>query len=243
MYYESDEEDSPLDLSVKKVNHHHHHSLQHPNSFTQADVEEYNHQINLHRPSSRVNYPIHVTNSIAPFTSIFSLFHNGQHPFFVTHNVPSKQHPLQIPHPAIPVQFCSPKREGDQLVHNWPIYNSIDHFSTDNIEDDRREKEDIEVEEEGETDDGDHGSGDSEECRATSISTIRKRITRPLTGRYVKNGTGASPSTLVKLRDMIKEKKRLGPSGPKSFRGYKQRAHSSNSNKKKPLKKRFLPPA
>lgn len=34
----------------------------------------------------------------------------------------------------------------------------------------------------------------------------RKRISRPLTGRYVRHGTGASPSTLITLRSMLQEK-------------------------------------
>lgn len=37
----------------------------------------------------------------------------------------------------------------------------------------------------------------------------RKRISRPLTGRHVRHGTGASPSTLLVLRKLLKERQRL----------------------------------
>lgn len=37
----------------------------------------------------------------------------------------------------------------------------------------------------------------------------RKRISRPLTGKHVRHGTGASPSTLVSLRNMIQQRQRL----------------------------------
>ena len=36
----------------------------------------------------------------------------------------------------------------------------------------------------------------------------RKRVTRPLTGRYVRHGTGASPATLLTLRRVIQERQR-----------------------------------
>lgn len=36
----------------------------------------------------------------------------------------------------------------------------------------------------------------------------KQRITRPLTGRYVRHGTGASPETLLTLRNMIHERQR-----------------------------------
>lgn len=39
--------------------------------------------------------------------------------------------------------------------------------------------------------------------------TARKRISRPLTGKHVRNGMGASPSTLVTLRKMIQDRIRL----------------------------------
>lgn len=42
----------------------------------------------------------------------------------------------------------------------------------------------------------------------------RKRISRPLTGKHVRHGTGASPSTLLTLRKMIQEKQRLKDIGP-----------------------------
>lgn len=41
------------------------------------------------------------------------------------------------------------------------------------------------------------------------ISFDRKRISRPLTGKHVRHGTGASPSTLITLRNMIQERQRL----------------------------------
>ena len=37
----------------------------------------------------------------------------------------------------------------------------------------------------------------------------RKRISRPLTGKHVRHGTGASPSTLVSLRNMIQQRQKL----------------------------------
>jgi len=49
------------------------------------------------------------------------------------------------------------------------------------------------------------------------VSGDRKRISRPLTGRHVRHGTGASPSTLVTLRNMLRERQRkkesVGSSG------------------------------
>lgn len=36
----------------------------------------------------------------------------------------------------------------------------------------------------------------------------KQRMTRPLTGRYVRHGTGASPATLLSLRNMIHERQR-----------------------------------
>lgn len=46
------------------------------------------------------------------------------------------------------------------------------------------------------------------------LITDRKKMSRPLTGRYVRHGTGASPSTLMSLRRMIEErqKRRTSPS-------------------------------
>lgn len=41
------------------------------------------------------------------------------------------------------------------------------------------------------------------------ISFDRKRISRPLTGKHVRHGTGASPSTLISLRNMIQQRQRL----------------------------------
>ena len=41
------------------------------------------------------------------------------------------------------------------------------------------------------------------------IAFDRKRISRPLTGKHVRHGTGASPSTLVSLRNMIQQRQRL----------------------------------
>ena len=42
----------------------------------------------------------------------------------------------------------------------------------------------------------------------TELVDERKRVTRPLTGRYVRHGTGASPATLITLRNMIQERQR-----------------------------------
>lgn len=42
----------------------------------------------------------------------------------------------------------------------------------------------------------------------TELLDERKRISRPLTGRYVRHGTGASPATLISLRNMIHERQR-----------------------------------
>lgn len=41
------------------------------------------------------------------------------------------------------------------------------------------------------------------------VAGERKRISRPLTGRHVRHGTGASPATLVVLRNLLKERQRL----------------------------------
>ena len=41
----------------------------------------------------------------------------------------------------------------------------------------------------------------------------RKRISRPLTGKHVRHGTGASPSTLVSLRNMIQQRQKLKENG------------------------------
>lgn len=57
----------------------------------------------------------------------------------------------------------------------------------------------------------------------------RKRISRPLTGRHVRHGTGASPSTLLVLRKLLKERQRLRdlgiplPSAKKTRRAAKRK--------------------
>lgn len=49
--------------------------------------------------------------------------------------------------------------------------------------------------------------------------THKPRITRPLTGRYVRHGTGASPSTLLSLRKMLEERKmRIKPLPRKGYK-------------------------
>lgn len=53
-------------------------------------------------------------------------------------------------------------------------------------------------------------SADTTNC---SIPFDRKRISRPLTGKHVRHGTGASPSTLVSLRNMIQQRQKLKESG------------------------------
>lgn len=56
----------------------------------------------------------------------------------------------------------------------------------------------------------------------SSAHLDRKRISRPLTGRHVRQGTGASPTTLATLRSMLKERQfreingGLGENGKKS---------------------------
>lgn len=47
----------------------------------------------------------------------------------------------------------------------------------------------------------------------------RKRSTRPLTGRHVRQGTGASPSTLAKLKMAIKENQKSSSSRPIKRKG------------------------
>lgn len=42
----------------------------------------------------------------------------------------------------------------------------------------------------------------------TELLDERKRVSRPLTGRYVRHGTGASPATLLTLRNMIQQRQR-----------------------------------
>lgn len=42
-----------------------------------------------------------------------------------------------------------------------------------------------------------------------NLTFDRKRISRPLTGKHVRHGTGASPSTLVSLRNMIQQRQKL----------------------------------
>lgn len=49
-------------------------------------------------------------------------------------------------------------------------------------------------------------SADTTNC---GIPFDRKRISRPLTGKHVRHGTGASPSTLVRLRNMIQQRQKL----------------------------------
>ncbi|KAI2810659.1 hypothetical protein BLOT_001822 [Blomia tropicalis] len=56
-------------------------------------------------------------------------------------------------------------------------------------------------------------SGSRAELRSADttngMSFDRKRISRPLTGKHVRHGTGASPSTLVSLRNMIQQRQKL----------------------------------
>ena len=49
-------------------------------------------------------------------------------------------------------------------------------------------------------------SADTTNC---GLPFDRKRISRPLTGKHVRHGTGASPSTLVSLRNMIQQRQKL----------------------------------
>lgn len=50
-------------------------------------------------------------------------------------------------------------------------------------------------------------TGDSTDLLIDSTGGNKPRISRPLTGRYVRHGTGASPSTLLSLRKMLEERK------------------------------------
>ena len=57
-------------------------------------------------------------------------------------------------------------------------------------------------------------SGSRTELRSADTTNCglpfdRKRISRPLTGKHVRHGTGASPSTLVSLRNMIQQRQKL----------------------------------
>lgn len=57
-------------------------------------------------------------------------------------------------------------------------------------------------------------SGSRAELRSADTTNCglpfdRKRISRPLTGKHVRHGTGASPSTLVSLRNMITQRQKL----------------------------------
>jgi len=65
-----------------------------------------------------------------------------------------------------------------------------------------------------------------------SLTGDRKRISRPLTGRYVRHGTGASPSTLTCLRRMLHEKIRLRETSQSNF-------HSKKNLKSKARKRRW----
>jgi len=60
----------------------------------------------------------------------------------------------------------------------------------------------------------------------------RKRISRPLTGKHVRHGTGASPSTLITLRNMIKERQRLKEIGAGSINSGKGRGSRRNHKRK-----------
>ena len=50
-------------------------------------------------------------------------------------------------------------------------------------------------------------NADSADLLIDSTGGNKPRISRPLTGRYVRHGTGASPSTLLSLRKMLEERK------------------------------------
>lgn len=207
-------EDSPLDLSVKKVsNSSQHNSIASTEKLiTQSSIiqdyhrtlsrlsegQHFNHSLPFNYPGT--NFPL-----INPYsTSFLSLF---QHLF-------GNQRPTQL----------STSTSHKNLSHSSPPLVSIPFCSsTQNIAYGIGEEKDDETDESG------NGSGGSDEYKAQSCE--RKKITRPLTGRYVRNGTGAAPSTLIKLREMIKEKKKLGP---KTSQGPKSRGTS----RKRPLVKR-----
>jgi len=61
------------------------------------------------------------------------------------------------------------------------------------------------------------------------LITDRKKMSRPLTGRYVRHGTGASPSTLMSLRRMIEERQKRRTS-PSAKGNAKRNARGRNNN-------------
>jgi len=86
-----------------------------------------------------------------------------------------------------------------------------------------------------EDDSPEHYSGRTELRSADTTNGLepngeRKRISRPLTGRHVRHGTGASPSTLVTLRNMLKERQRLKESG---LSGHKIQGKNKGARKRR----------
>ena len=61
------------------------------------------------------------------------------------------------------------------------------------------------------------------------VNGERKRISRPLTGRHVRHGTGASPQTLLTLRNMIQERQKMKEMGFNMSQG----KHKSNRKSQK----------
>lgn len=66
-----------------------------------------------------------------------------------------------------------------------------------------------------------------------NLAFDRKRISRPLTGKHVRHGTGASPSTLVTLRNMIQQRQKLKQSGKFDCSGRYGKAKANKRFKRK----------
>ena len=215
------EEDSPLDLSLKKVNV----LQQHPNAsscwetsdtsgrlLTQANIlydyrtlarlnesQVFNCSMPEHHFSANITPMFHFSS---PTLSLFHHLFGSQSrppPPLITTNTNQKS-PLSPR--LISVPFCTSSKNIDE-------------------EEDGRDGE--------ETDEGVQESTSGDGFRTSCPD--RKRVTRPLTGRYVRNGTGASPSTLMRLRQMIKNKKSC-PSDPKIFKVQRPRANRKKPNSK-----------
>lgn len=77
-----------------------------------------------------------------------------------------------------------------------------------------------------------NGSKAVELCSAdTTITFDRKRISRPLTGKHVRHGTGASPATLVSLRNMIQQRQKFRESGKFELNGRFGKANKINNKR------------
>ena len=82
----------------------------------------------------------------------------------------------------------------------------------------------------------------SEEVRGGCVSGAKmKRAPRPLTGRHVRPGTGASPKTLLLLRQKVLERMRLkdllGDEGHAFFGAMKKKGLSVSGSHHQPKKR------